>query len=153
MKKYFLWLLFLGSASVVLFTGCASTEQKKDMNTSSTLEAQALARFSDIPLPTGFKLIPQSSYSFESSGVRVGVLKYQGKANPDQVLNFYREQMPMYNWRLLNVTEYIDRVLNFDRDNETCIITLSGRGSSVTITIFMGPKSQGPARKSKELVK
>jgi hypothetical protein len=61
--------------------------------------------------------------------------------------------MPMYNWRLLNVTEYIDRVLNFDRDNETCIITLSGRGSSVTITIFMGPKSQGPARKSKELVK
>jgi len=88
------------------------------------LEPQSILKFSDVPVPVGLKSLPQQSYSFESSGVRVGVLKYRGKNNPDQIVNFYKEQMPMYNWNLVNIVEYGQRMLNFERENETCIITL-----------------------------
>lgn len=136
--------------SMFSLIGC-STFNSKDKVTSdpNILEPQSILKFSDIPVPNGFKQI-QDSYSFESSGVRVGVLKYRGKANPDQVVNFYKEQMPMYNWNLLNVVEYGQRLLNFDRENETCVITLMPKGSEVNLVITLGPKSQySSSRKDK----
>jgi hypothetical protein len=83
----------------------------------------------------------------------VGVLKYQGKNNPDQVVNFYKEQMAMYNWNLVNIIEYGQRLLNFERENESCIITIEPRGSSIILIISLGPKSQTPAKRSKSPVK
>ena len=104
-------------------------------------------------MPAGFKLLPQESYSFENSGMRVALLKYQGKASIDQVVNFYKEQMAMYNWNLLNIIEYGERLLNFERENESCIINLSPRGSSIVMSISLGPKSQGISKKAKEPIK
>lgn len=110
---------------------------------SALLEPQANLKVSDAPVPAGFRLIPQESYSFEAAGVRVSLLKYQGRADIDQVVSFYREQMALYNWNLLNVVEYGQRLLNFDRESETCIISLTPKGSSsVMITISIGPKAQ-----------
>ena len=114
------------------------------------LESQTLLKFSDVPIPVGFKILNGETYIFESAGVRVGVLKYRGKANIEQITAFYKEQMPMYNWHLLNMVEYGDRLLNFDRDTETCIVTLTPQGSTTIITISVGPKSQ--ARKKSERV-
>ncbi len=134
--------------------GCASTSSKENITKNEALlEPSALVKFVDIPVPAGFKIMPQDSYSFESAGVRVGVLKYQGKANSDRVVNFYKEQMPMYNWNLLNVVQYGEMLLNFDRDSETCIIRLMPKGSSITVSISLGPKSQFSPKKSKEPIK
>ena len=133
-----------------ILSGCTLMPKKaQEAQSPALLEPQAILKFGDIPVPTGFKLLPQSSYSFESAGLRVCVLKYQGKAGPDQVINFYREQMPMYNWNLLNIVEYGDRLLNFDRDNETCIISLLPKWKSTVITISVGPKPQLPKKPGK----
>ena len=127
----------------VLLTGCAMDMQsEKSTINPALLEPQTNLKVSDAPVPAGFKLIPQESYSFEAAGVRVSLLKYQGRANIDQVVSFYREQMSMYNWNLLNVVEYGQRLLNFDRENETCIVSLIPKGSSVVVTISIGPKAQ-----------
>ncbi|MFH1442030.1 MAG: hypothetical protein ABIH18_08340 [Candidatus Omnitrophota bacterium] len=133
-----------------LICGCASSS-KKQANTvnSALLEPQGVLKFSDIPIPVGFKAVPRDSYSFESSGIRVGILKYQGKANIEQVVNFYREQMPMYDWNLLNIVEYGNRLLNFDRNLETCIISLEPKGKYVVSTISIGPKSNKKESRSK----
>lgn len=153
MNKKIAVLLFSGSL-VLLFAGCAGFSKKGDLSkTSSLLEPSAMLKFNDVPVPTGFKLLAQDSYSFETSGVRVGVLKYLGKANPDQIINFYREQMPMYNWSLLNVVEYGDRLMNFERENETCIIGLLSKGKAVTIRVSLGPRPQISPKKPKEPIK
>ena len=145
-------LVFL---SIFFIFGCVGLS-KKDASlskNSSLLEPSAIFKFSDVPIPIGFKALPQSSYFFESSGVRVGVLKYQGKANADQVVNFYKEQMPMYNWALLNVIEYGERLINFERENESCIISLEPKGSTIILTLSLGPKSQILPKKPKQPVK
>lgn len=141
MNRALCLVLSIGVLCVSL-AGCGSLRSSsKDTSSSPFLEPQAAMKFSDVPVPVGFKFLAQDSYSFESSGVRVGILRYQGKANPDTVSNFFKEQMPMYNWVLLNSMEYGQRLLNFEREQESCIITMAGKGNSVTLTISVGPKS------------
>jgi len=153
MKHKAIFAFFILLTMFVLF-GCVDFPQRDDMSkTPGILEPSTDVKFSDIPVPSGFKLIPQNSYSFESSGIRVGVLRYIGKASADQVVSFYREQMPMYKWSLLNVVEYGDRLMNFERENETCIVSLATKGSSINLTISLGPKPQAVRKTPKNLLK
>ncbi|MFA5356079.1 MAG: hypothetical protein WC301_01550 [Candidatus Omnitrophota bacterium] len=139
---------------IIMLSGCAGASRKNDISKSeSFLEPQAMGKFNDIPAPAGFKSIPAESYAFESSGVRVGLLRYRGKADIEKVVNFYKDQMPLYNWNLLNVVEYGERMLNFEREQETCIINLSSKGRSITITVSLGPKSVTRAKRSTTPVK
>lgn len=153
MKKFFLYGIMFFLVFIIL--GCETTPTKEASTKNETiLEPSAILKFADVPVPTRFKMLGQESFCFENSGVRVGVLKYQGKANIDQVVNFYKEQMVMYNWLLLNTIEYGQRLLNFERDNETCIITLIPKGTSVIINVSLGPKSQfAPTKKTKQVIK
>jgi len=149
MKRNILVIALLGY-SVIVLSGCAALSKRgKGPEGPTLLEPQAILKFGDIPVPVGFKLLSGDSYAFESSGVRVGVLRYQGKAQADAVVTFYKEQMPMYNWQFLNMVEYGERLLNFDRENETCIIRLLPKGNATLITISLGPKSQGLKKSSK----
>jgi len=150
-------LFFLSTTFCILTTalmGCASlSNSAAKSGNPGVLEPQTVLKFSDIPVPVGFKNLPAQSYAFESSGVRVGVLKYQGKNTPDQVVYFYKEQMAMYNWSLVNIVEYGQRLLNFERENESCIINLEPKGSTIMMTISLGPKSQAVSKRSKTPVK
>ncbi|MDD5109378.1 MAG: hypothetical protein PHC29_07775 [Candidatus Omnitrophica bacterium] len=147
---FFIFTCLITSSS---FVGCSTFSDNSKSTNSGMLEPQAILKFNDVPIPVGLKPLPQASYSFESSGVRVGVLKYQGKASPDQIINFYKEQMAMYNWNLVNIVEYGHRLMNFERENESCIVTLEPKGNNVILTISLGPKSQAVAKRSKSPVK
>jgi hypothetical protein len=144
------WLLT--TLSLLIISGCATTDNSdfKSPGSVAPLKTQAILKFTDIPVPVGLKPLPLESYSFESSGIRVGALKYIGKANPDQVITFYKDQMPMYNWYLVNIIEYGQRLLNFERETESCIISIQPKGSSIILTISLGPKPQTPIRKSRQ---
>jgi len=156
MKRGILAIAFIAlmSFGVTALCGCAGASQKNSLpKEEALLEPQAALKFSDIPVPAGFKFLPRESYSFESAGVRVGALKYQGKADVDQVVNFYKDQMPLYNWNMLNAIEYGERLLNFQREQETCIINLSSKGKHITVTISLGPKSEFKPKKAEKPVK
>jgi nitrous oxide reductase accessory protein NosL len=152
MQNKFLIRAVICFVSFSLLAGCAALE-KKDTTNPALLEPQAMVKFTDVPVPSGFKFLPKSSYSFETQGVRVGMLKYQGKASPEQIVAFYKEQMAMCNWNLLNIIEYGERQLNFDRDSETCVITLTPRGGSTLVSIALGPKGQIMPKKETKPVK
>lgn len=151
MRKFFIYSALVLFAFILI--GCETVSKKNMGNSMGALEPSAIYKFNDVPVPAGFNFLQQDSFSFENSGVRVGVLKYQGKANIEQVVNFYKEQMAMYNWNLLNVIEYGERLMNFERDNETCIISLLPKGSAVMVAVSLGPKSQNLARKPKQTIK
>jgi hypothetical protein len=137
----------------VLVCGCetlSSNNSSQNINTA-LLEPAMNPKIPDIPIPAGLKPAYKESYFFENAGMRVGVLKYKGKANPDFIVNFFKEQLSMNNWTLLNVIEYNNRLLNFEREKETCIINVEPQGGFVTVTISLGPKSQQDmSKKGKE---
>jgi hypothetical protein len=114
------------------------------------LESSAMLRFNDIPYPAGFKILADRSFILESGGVRAGVLRYTGKADAESVVCFYKTRMPSYNWALLNVLEFGDRMLNFERQNESCVVTIKSKGKGVEISVSLAPKSPMPVPTQKK---
>ncbi len=128
---------------VLVVSGCVTTTtaQTEKGVEIQRLEPSSLMRFKDVPYPAGFKVLPEKSFILESGGVRAGVLRYSGKTSAESVVRFYKEQMSVFNWVLLNVVEFGDRVLNFERDDESCVVTIKPKGRAVEISISLAPKS------------
>jgi hypothetical protein len=132
----------------------AATHNDANTTYSTTLlEPQTVSKFPDLPIPIGFKLLTDKSYAFETNGTRVAILKYIGKAKTDHLAAFFKEQMSVNNWNLINFIEYGERLLNFDRDQESCIITILPKGNAALITMFLGPKSSRQAKKADKPLK
>ncbi|MCM8765896.1 MAG: hypothetical protein NC920_03515 [Candidatus Omnitrophica bacterium] len=145
MQRYLLFFFFL-----ILFTGCASFPIQKT-SPDKPLESASLLKFSDVPVPQGFRLIANESFIFQNENGRVGLLRYAGSPTADQAVNFYRQQMPVNGWFLLNVIEYGRRVLNFEKGEETCIITIEPATTKTLVSISLGPKSKSsPSLKKNE---
>ena len=130
---------------MIFITGCAtmSSRDRGSSISSKQLEVAAFLKFDDVPIPNGFNFVARESFAFQTQDFRVGLLRYEGKANPDEVVLFYKEQMPLYNWRTVNVIEYDRRVLNFEKDNQNAIITIDAQGSKVALTLAVSPRTEG----------
>ena len=141
---------FLIPILLCFLAGCATTKDRSSSEfeqgeayATTTLAVSAKLRFSDLPVPAGFKLIKDKSFVFQTEQTRVALLKYSGRAKLEDLVEFYREQMLLYNWQLLNVVEYGRSVLNFERAEQSCIVTMEATGMKQIITISVAPKSKG----------
>ncbi len=150
--KQFL-ILFLS----LLLAGCATTsgkgsselDEEEAFRTTGLLPAAKL-RFSDVPAPAGFKLLQDKSFVFQTDNTRVALLKYSGRAKLQDLVDFYKEQMLLSNWDLLNVVEYGKSVLNFERTGQSCIVSIDSKGMRKVITISVAPKARGSMETEKE---
>ncbi len=135
--------LFTILISSLLLAGCATsgTVTDDDIKTQKALDVSTALKFVDVPVPSGFKMITAQSFTFENDVLRVGILKYKGRSSGDQVVNFFKNQMPLYNWRFTNMLEYGRRILNFEREDQNCIIVIEPQGMSTFVTITVAPKS------------
>ena len=147
---FVIWYLVLG---ISILTGCATVDRQRDAELGlveeEKLEVSADLKFEDLPVPYGFKLNKQESFIFQNDFTRMGLFKYIGKAKPNKIVEFYREQMPLYNWGLINIVEHNEIILNFEKERESCIITLKPMMARTGLTIFLTPKS-GPIKEEKE---
>jgi hypothetical protein len=128
----------------VFISGCATfggRSSKRD-DFEKQLEVSALLKFDDIPVPSGFKFIAVESFAFQTDEIRVGLLKYTGRVSAEETSVFYKEHMPLYNWKPVNFIEYERRVLNFEKDNQSAVITIDGKGSSSNLVIAVSPRSE-----------
>jgi len=142
-------ILILGL--IFIATGCATTSNS---NSSSSMQAGSISvasilKFEDVPVPSGFKLVDNESFTFQNDNMRVGLLKYTGRPDANVVVNFYKEQMPMYNWDMLNVIEYGQKIMNFQRADQTCIITMQPLSTRTLIAIAVAPKSSSTMTEAK----
>lgn len=132
-------------------SGCATTESRNSAQLSeagadaglTTLPVTANLRFEDLPVPVGFKLESNKSFIFQADNTRVALLKYTGRAKPQDLIEFYQTQMLQYNWNLLNVVEYDRSILSFERGKESCLVTIETKGAKKTVTISLAPKAKG----------
>lgn len=136
-------------ALTLVIAGCATSGrsssefEEEEAYSPTTLALNAKLRFADLPVPKGFKLLQDKSFVFQTEGTRVALLKYAGRAKLVDLVEFYKEQMLLYNWELLNVVEYGKSVLNFARTNQTCIVTIEPKGMKKVVTISVAPKARG----------
>ncbi len=130
---------------VILLAGCATWPKKEAgiAGEEAVLDIAPILRFEDIPIPVGFKVIRERSFTFQTDFMRVGLLRYSGGTHIDRVVAFYKEQMSIYNWDLVNIFEYGERILNFEKGNQSCIITIKASATRTFLTVALSPKSEG----------
>jgi hypothetical protein len=149
MKKTVYGLLIV--IMIALLAGCATTSGSaySSSEEAKPLDVATLLKFNDVPVPSGFRILDTESFAFQNDNTRVALLKYIGPVTADQVVQFYKEQMPIYNWNPINIIEYERRILNYEKDQESCIITVETKGRKSIITIAISPKSR-PMKVEKE---
>ncbi len=142
MLKKILILGFVCSMAFIIL-GCVSSKKKNVMLAGPrVLEPQPGAKIKDVPVPAGMKLLAKQSYDFENGSTRIALLKYSGKSNANDIVSFYKEQMAMNGWTLVNLIEYDQRLMNFEKDGENCIINIQPKWYSVLVTVAVGPKNK-----------
>lgn len=129
---------------VLIATGCArqrattagDAEGAEGMTTGIPLAPDF--RIPDIPVPAGFTLERDHSFVFQNSMLDVGKIQYAGKEPITDVGQFYIEEMPRYNWTLINVAEHRTVMMFFDKENKSCqvLLTPKVRGTEIQISFF-----------------
>ncbi|MDP3786975.1 MAG: hypothetical protein Q8R05_05475 [Candidatus Omnitrophota bacterium] len=134
---FFALTITSGCATPTYRGSTASSEMERPLVVASSL------RFDDVPIPAGFISIPTESFIYQTENIRAGLLRYEGRSSPETVMQFYKEQMPVYNWQSVNIIEFEKKQLSFEKTGQSCIVIIEGfkNGKSI-ITISIGPKSE-----------
>ena len=96
----------------------------------------------DVPMPIGFKpVVSQCSSSFDGVARTVNHV-YQGRARAAETVLFYRQQLPIYDWKLMDKQVHDDETtsLHFVKGSETLSLRLSDRFNVATIEVYMSPR-------------
>ncbi|MDI7260510.1 MAG: hypothetical protein QME90_11395 [Thermodesulfobacteriota bacterium] len=97
-------------------------------------------RFEDIPLPPGMNLNRKESFVYETRATRTGLLVYEGKGEMERLANFFKEQMPNHQWRLVSNFELHNVMLTFIKEGWSSVIYILPRDDETKrIEIRVGP--------------
>lgn len=124
--------------------GCSSGGGKPGI---SRLAARPKPFLVGVPVPKGFDMVNRMTEDYESGGQRTARHQYSGFADPVDVRDFYREQMPLTGWnRVSDQNVKGRRTLRFERHNEVCTVEIEGNWINHTnIQVILNPFSRNPS--------
>jgi hypothetical protein len=100
-------------------------------------------RFSDVPIPRGFKLDRSKTFVYEAGEIKAGSLFYEGAADLDEIISFYRTEMPQFQWKLMSIFETNDATLYFEKPGWFCRIQIQpAKYRKTAIFVSLGPKKR-----------
>jgi hypothetical protein len=103
-----------------------------------------IPEFGDIPIPRALTRQNDQSFIYEAPGTVIGVLVYAGRRiDPDSINGFFREQMPLHGWRLLNAFRDENTDLFYLKDNRSCQISIKPGMIDTKVIIKVGPTASG----------
>jgi len=102
-------------------------------------------QFEDVPVPRNFRLDRTRSHSFESSRFREGEFRYEGPESVVNAVAFYRGEMELDGWRLVDETIRSGRAtLVFAKGAERAEVFLEEKPYLTQLEIRVGPVNAGP---------
>jgi len=135
-----------GMVFVLLFVGVYGCKDFPSYRTIQEREPEVKQpvltsyRFEDIPLPPGMTLLRKESFLFETRATKAGLLIYEGRGEMEKLSNFFKQEMPKYQWRLVSNFELQNVMLTFMKEGWISIIYIvSQEGETKRIEIRVGP--------------
>ena len=137
-KRRILEISWWGFAALLLW-GCATVPPASSPSSGEVageISVSESCRFSDVPVPETLQLDSRNSYVFENEYTRIGVLRYETRSSAEEIVVFFKREMPNAGWSLINLLEYGTKSLSYQKHSESCNITIyPGRVSVVAISI------------------
>jgi len=137
-----------------VFTGCQTfpywparssetieQEQLPDVPpVESVFPPAAAARFDDIPVMEGLKMVHERSFVFESEDLQIAFLIYEGRMAPEDAAQFFVDALPRAGWTLHDVLEYNDITIKFDQPDRDLLVHISPKFRGCVVKIRLTPK-------------
>ena len=104
--------------------------------------------FDDILIPSELTLDKKNSFVYGTTRSNVGILIFEGRVDPSSLSAFFRNNMQKDGWRLLSSFKYRDNLLNFLKEDRSCVITIKEKTFKTIVEVRVGP-IEGAANQSK----
>lgn len=91
-----------------------------------------------IPIPRGMTRSQESGIELSLPGFGGAQAAYQGKLDPDKVIEFYRKEMPARGWQPSIGLLSKGGMLTYVKDSTTVIIAVGKTNSGTSMTIIAG---------------
>ena len=114
----------------------ASSKPAQEGKTSAQASS-AYTQFPDIPIPSGAKINIDKTLIF---GFKpwFGQLSLSTSANADVMFDFYRNNLPQYQWQEITSVRAPTSILTYDSEDRVMSIAIASatlRGSDITLTV------------------
>lgn len=142
MKKIILFVLPL------FIAGCASLSYYSPPGNESSIEEEGIKKaikqkFDDIPVPEKMVLDAQNSFVFDNGEIRLANLKYSSRLSAEDVVAYFKKQLPLQGWELINMVEYGISRLSFAKEKESLEIAIYPERRGCKVILTLTPKATG----------
>ena len=111
---------------------------------------------SDIPVPTGFRLVENTSEDRSTGTARLYLRhSYEGRAVKYDVRGFYREQMPLARWvKVSDGNVKGEYTMRFEKGKEVCTVVIRDRkrmagGTEIQVIVLQEQRGAAPPKSKK----
>lgn len=122
--------------------GCADLFSSSTFREQESLVRQPVTiyRFEDIPLPPGMTFNRKESFVYETKATKTGLLIYEGKGEMEKLANFFKQEMPKHQWRLVSIFELHNVMLSFIKEGWSSVIYIASQNDETKrVEIRVGP--------------
>ncbi len=148
---------FLGI--LILWNGCANFPNRptsnpdiSEMNSSGSTQleteskentdqrSEVAYRFTDIPVPAKFKLLREKSFIYQAGTIKAGIVTYTGWSKLETLIDFYKKEMPSFDWEIVNIFEHENVTLLYAKEGWNCTVRIYSKNlGGSKIEILIGP--------------
>ncbi len=135
--------------SLAVLGGCAQmaavTPAPPTTNSDGTVQepVPGFAQFSDLPFPPGSKMDIGKTFIVGSDDGWYGQTAVQTKMGANGTFDFYKQQLPEYNWQELSSVRAQTSILTYVRDHRVLSIQITpGNLQTTDVLITVSPKEQ-----------
>jgi hypothetical protein len=140
-------LVWMISLLLLVGSGCAALQKSED-NLGEAEEEKSEVKgpspvyydFADILIPAELSLDKKNSFVYTTPSFSAGVLVFEGYVQGESLVNFFTTNMPKDGWILKSSFRYRRVILNFEKDQRSCLVSVAEYPLKTRVEIWVAPQ-------------
>src|SRR4030042_5422633 len=108
-----LGIIFLLSLLSGILPACATIKKEGSTSASGQKSRASYYDFTDILIPSELTRDKENSFVYSTSRLKVGILTFKGRVEPDSLAVFFQNNMPRDGWRVISTLKYRETMIVF----------------------------------------
>jgi len=142
-KLGIIFLLFLLAG---ILPACAMIKKEGSTSASGQKSRASYYDFADILIPSELTIDKKHSFVYSTSRLKVGILTFKGRVEPDSLAVFFQNNMPRDGWRVISTLKYRETMIVFLKEDLACVITIKENIFTTFLEVRVGPIEQASSQ-------
>jgi len=146
-----LFFVFLMIISILFANGCSTltgSQKSSNQNKQPSVDGDSdpttiYYDFDDVVVPRELKVRRDSTFIYESTGLKAGLLSLKGRVDTTSLIDFFEINMKKDNWRLVSLIKTPATLMLFHKNNRLCVIEIDEDSYNTYTRIWLAPVTSG----------